>query len=37
MTKKYQIVGIGNALVDVLAHADDSFLADNGIEKASCS
>ena len=33
MTKKYQIVGIGNAMVDVLAHADDSFLADNGIEK----
>ena len=33
MTKKYQIVGIGNALVDVLAHADDSFLTENGIEK----
>lgn len=33
MTKKYQIVGIGNAMVDVLAHADDSFLTCNGIEK----
>ncbi len=33
MTKKYQIVGIGNAMVDVLAHAEDSFLSDNGIEK----
>lgn len=33
MTKKYQIVGIGNAMVDVLAHADDSFLTENGIEK----
>ncbi len=33
MTKTYQIVGIGNALVDVLAHAEDSFLAEQGIEK----
>ncbi len=33
MTKKYQIVGVGNALVDVLAHCDDSFLADQGIDK----
>lgn len=33
MTKKYQIVGIGNAMVDVLAHADDGFLTENGIEK----
>lgn len=33
MTKKYQIVGVGNALVDVLAHCDDSFLADMGIDK----
>jgi len=33
MNKKYQVVGIGNALVDVLAHADEAFLSDQGIEK----
>ncbi len=33
MTKTYQIVGIGNALVDVLSHCDDTFLAELGIEK----
>ena len=33
MSKKYQIVGIGNALVDILAHTEDSFLTGNGIEK----
>ncbi|RHZ98389.1 adenosine kinase [Cereibacter sphaeroides] len=31
--KQFQIVGIGNALVDVLSHCDDAFLADNGIAK----
>lgn len=31
--KKYQVVGIGNAMVDVLARADDAFLADAGIGK----
>ena len=31
--KKYQIVGIGNALVDVLAKADEAFLEENGIGK----
>ncbi|MBE0412140.1 adenosine kinase [Yoonia sp.] len=31
--KKYQVVGIGNAMVDVLARADDVFLADAKIEK----
>ncbi len=31
--KKFQVVGIGNAMVDVLAHADDAFLAANGIDK----
>lgn len=29
------VVGIGNAIVDVLAHADDSFLADNGLSKGT--
>lgn len=31
--KKFQVVGIGNAMVDVLAHAEESFLGDNGIGK----
>ena len=29
--KKYQVVGIGNAMVDVLAHASDAFLAAAGM------
>jgi sugar/nucleoside kinase (ribokinase family) len=33
VTKAHQVVGIGNALVDVLAHTDDGFLARNGVEK----
>ncbi|MCF6273355.1 MAG: adenosine kinase [Rhodobacteraceae bacterium] len=33
MSKKYQVVGIGNAVVDVLSHVKDGFLAENGIEK----
>ena len=33
MKKKYQVVGIGNALVDILSHVDDAFLAENGIDK----
>jgi sugar/nucleoside kinase (ribokinase family) len=33
MTKKYQVVGIGNAVVDVLTTADDNFLDLMGIEK----
>ncbi|MBP0483120.1 adenosine kinase [Sagittula salina] len=31
--KKYQLAGIGNAVVDVIARADDSFLDHMGIEK----
>jgi sugar/nucleoside kinase (ribokinase family) len=31
--KKYQVTGIGNALVDVLVHVDDDFLALNGVQK----
>ncbi|MCO4844173.1 MAG: adenosine kinase [Yoonia sp.] len=31
--KKFQVVGIGNAMVDVLARAEDSFLTDAGIGK----
>ena len=33
MTKQFQIVGIGNAMVDILARCEDSFLAATGIEK----
>ncbi|WP_425049526.1 adenosine kinase [Psychromarinibacter sp. S121] len=33
MTKSYEVVGIGNAIVDVLAQADDSFLDLMGIQK----
>ncbi|MGV6812753.1 MAG: adenosine kinase [Brevirhabdus sp.] len=33
MTKKYQVVGIGNAMVDILATEEDAFLAAHGIEK----
>ncbi len=33
MTKRYQVVGIGNAMVDVLAHCDDAFLDVNGVQK----
>jgi len=33
MKKKYQVVGIGNALVDVLTHMDDEFLHAEGIGK----
>ncbi len=32
--KTYELVGIGNAVVDVIAHADDVFLNDMGIEKS---
>ena len=37
MTKTYDVVGSGNAIVDVLAKCDDQFLTDNGIEKALCN
>ncbi len=33
MTKKFQIVGIGNSIVDVLSHCSDDFLTENGIGK----
>lgn len=32
--KRYQVVGIGNAIVDVFSQADDSFLEMMGIEKS---
>lgn len=33
MTKRYQVVGIGNAIVDVLSQTEDTFLGHMGIEK----
>lgn len=33
MTKAYQVVGIGNAIVDVISHAQDTFLDHMGIQK----
>jgi sugar/nucleoside kinase (ribokinase family) len=35
MTNPLDVVAIGNALVDVLAHSDDEFLTARGIEKGS--
>jgi len=32
---KFDVVGLGNAIVDVLAHSDDSFLADNDLAKGA--
>lgn len=32
---KFDVVGIGNAIVDVLAHSDDTFLADNDLAKGA--
>ena len=29
------VVGIGNAIVDVIAHADDAFIETNGLEKGA--
>ena len=33
MTERFDVVGIGNALVDVLARVEDDFLTENGVEK----
>ena len=35
--KKYDVIGIGNAVVDIISPCDDRFLEKMGIEKASCS
>ncbi len=32
---RYDVVGIGNTLVDVIAHADEEFLGDHGLVKGS--
>ena len=33
MIKKYQVVGIGNAMVDILCNVSDDFLGENDIQK----
>ncbi len=33
MSKKYNVYGIGNALVDIVTEVDDQFLKENNIEK----
>jgi sugar/nucleoside kinase (ribokinase family) len=33
VTKPYQVVGIGNAVSDVIATTSDAFLVENGVEK----
>ncbi|MDG4649982.1 adenosine kinase [Roseibacterium sp. SDUM158017] len=33
MSHRYDVVGIGNAIVDVISHGDDSFLENMGITK----
>ncbi|HWK35551.1 adenosine kinase [Sphingomonas sp.] len=35
MDTKYDVVAIGNAIVDILADADDSFIAEEGMTKGS--
>ncbi|WP_321394478.1 adenosine kinase [Emcibacter sp.] len=35
MTKKYDVVGIGNAIVDILTHVEDGFLAEQKLAKGS--
>jgi sugar/nucleoside kinase (ribokinase family) len=33
--RRFDVVGIGNAIVDVITHADDGFLAENGLAKGA--
>lgn len=35
MTKKYQVLGVGNAIVDVIAAVSDEFLAEHGDDKGA--
>src|ERR1700743_1453298 len=34
-TAKYDVLGIGNAIFDVLVHTDDAFLAQHGMTKGA--
>ena len=35
MTAQFDVTGIGNAIVDVLAHVEDAFLAEHGLVKGA--
>lgn len=35
MTKKYQVLGVGNAIVDVIASVSDDFLSEHGDDKGA--
>jgi len=35
MTSAFDVLGIGNAIVDVISHADDAFLGQHGLVKGS--
>jgi sugar/nucleoside kinase (ribokinase family) len=37
MSERYDVIGIGNAIVDVLARAEDDFLVKHGMAKGSMS
>jgi adenosine kinase len=37
MSARYDVIGIGNAIVDVLARADDDFLVKHGMAKSAMS
>ena len=32
---RFDVLALGNALVDVLAHADDAFVARTGVERGA--
>lgn len=34
---RYDVLGIGNAMVDVIVHSDDTFLSDNNLIKGAMS
>ncbi|MDH3239856.1 MAG: adenosine kinase [Alphaproteobacteria bacterium] len=33
--RRFDVIGIGNAIVDVISHAEDGFLRDNGLNKGT--
>jgi sugar/nucleoside kinase (ribokinase family) len=33
--RRFDVIGIGNAIVDVISHSDDGFLRDNGLNKGT--
>jgi sugar/nucleoside kinase (ribokinase family) len=35
--KNYDVVGIGNAIVDIIARCDEGFLTKHDLKRASCA